>query len=414
MRNSAISADSGYESAIPLELSGIASWIPNVEHTVSESTENAKSNYESTMPVEPYNWYTRVDVAPKQDFALFEQLRHAKTHPDSVKRLSSFSDCPATTVGSNDTEKFETVATNNSSNLLPSFRHEDPFGLSDSSTYDPTRVNNGSVSDKHKPHDTVAGKIANDSICQSGLIGDTVSTLGQGSKDTHGLSKGYDLFSMPSIGKSVVNQEKTRLGSPARAKLKNTDRSKEREPAHKGNDVQASDDSAWSLSPDESSARSESETGYDSNTSETSIFSSSRKDLISRLMDEICTLFFSQASCSPRRHGEGTHSATDTQTGNPSTSVGTSDQSNSAPSQNPWKRTQRDDKDPDEADDQPNRRRTQDPNQFDNQPVKRRNFACPFHKYDAPTYSNGNEDSRLALKYRSCGPPGWPTIGKMK
>ena len=169
------------------------------------------------------------------------------------------------------------------------------------------------------------------------------------------------------------------------------------------------------LSPGESSTNSEPENGYNSNTSETSVFSSSRKDLISRLMDEICTLFFSQASCSPRRHGEGAGSSTDSSTGSLQTSVGRSDRNNYVPSETPRKRTRSDDEDPDEEDDRKRkRRRTQNSIPDDNILTKMLCFACPFHKFDQLTYSNGNDDSRLALKYRSCGPPGWPTIGKMK
>ena len=105
----------------------------------------------------------------------------------------------------------------------------------------------------------------------------------------------------------------------------------------------------------------------------------------------------------------------DSSTGSLQTSVGRSDRNNYVPSETPRKRTRNDDEGPDEEDDR-KRKRRRTPNSIsdDSLSTKMRCFACPFHKFDPLTYSNGNEDSRLALKYRSCGPPGWPTIGKMK
>ena len=190
---------------------------------------------------------------------------------------------------------------------------------------------------------------------------------------------------------------------------------RESEPFQASDDNQVPDTEACSLSPDESSANSETQYGYDSISRETSVFSSSRKDLISRLMDEACTLFFSEASWSPRRHADGAGSTMASSTGSLQASVGGSDRNDYVLSETPRKRMQNDDEDPDEEDHRKRKlRRTQNSIPDDNLSTKTPSFACPFHKFDQLTYSNDNEDSRLALKYRSCGPPGWPTIGKMK
>ena len=172
-----------------------------------------------------------------------------------------------------------------------------------------------------------------------------------------------------------------------------------------------SDEYKGSLSPDESSVKSSSENEYDS-ASEGSVLSCSQREMISRLMDEICSSFFFQISHRPRQRGQAVQGAQ-----NPSSDSTERTfpihHSNEQSSVSRRKRIHKDDEDPEDEDDgKHKRRRIQD---FDDGHSTRvRYFACPFHKFDASTYGNGNEDPRLSLKYRSCGPPGWPTIGKMK
>ena len=172
-----------------------------------------------------------------------------------------------------------------------------------------------------------------------------------------------------------------------------------------------SDEYEGSLSADENSVKSGSENEYDS-TSEGSVLNCSQRALISRLMDEICSLFFFQVSHRPRQRGQDGQGARGSSSDSTERTI-TSNHSNNQSSVSRGKRIHKDDEAPEDEDNgEHKRRRTQD---FDDGHSTRvRYFACPFHKFDASTYGNGNEDPRLGLKYRSCGPPGWPTIGKVK
>jgi hypothetical protein len=184
------------------------------------------------------------------------------------------------------------------------------------------------------------------------------------------------------------------------------------EVSHAEEDDKLSDEEAWPLSPNESSPNSGSENGYES-TSERSILNYSQKALISRLMDEICSSFFFQACHRPRQHGR--RAADSLSPDGTQTSINTIGFDNNDSSTSRGKRARKDDEDPeDEGDGKRKRRRSKESAFSDNPLAEVRYFACPFHKFDVSTYSNRNENPRLALKYRSCGPPGWPTIGKMK
>ena len=164
-------------------------------------------------------------------------------------------------------------------------------------------------------------------------------------------------------------------------------------------------------SPDQTSSNSGSENGYD-DTSEASVLDCSQRALIARLMDEICSSFFYQISHRARQRGQVgedsqkfSSSSTDQLTSTNSL-IGESLGSRR-------KRSRKDDEDPEDEDDGKNKRpRNQKPD--DGHSTRVRYFACPFHKFDASTYSSGNADPRVGLKYRSCGPPGWPNIGKLK
>ena len=172
-----------------------------------------------------------------------------------------------------------------------------------------------------------------------------------------------------------------------------------------------SDEYEGSLSANEHSVKSGSENEYDS-TSEGSVLNCSQRALISRLMDEICSLFFSQVSHRPRQRGQDGQGARDSSSDTTERTI-TSNHSSNQSSVSRRKRIHEDDEDPaDEDNDEHKRRKTQDSNDVPS--TRERYFACPFHKFDASIYGNGNEDPRLGLKYRSCGPPGWRTIGKLK
>ena len=165
-----------------------------------------------------------------------------------------------------------------------------------------------------------------------------------------------------------------------------------------------------SLSADASSVKSGSENEFDS-TSEGSVLSCSQRALISRLMDEICSSFFFQVSYRSRQRGQDGQGARESSDRTEGTI--TSNHSNKQSSVTRRKRTHKEDEVPEDEDNGGHkRRRTQD---FDDGHSTRvRYFACPFHKFDASTYGNGNEDPHLGLKYRSCGPPGWSSMGKLK
>jgi hypothetical protein len=184
------------------------------------------------------------------------------------------------------------------------------------------------------------------------------------------------------------------------------------EPNNDGEDGKLSDEDVSPLSPDGSSPNSDSESGYE-NTSERSILNYSQKDLISQLMDEICSSFFFQICHRPRQHGRrGADSFSSDST---QTSINTIDFNNNDSSASRRKRARKDDEDPgDEDDGKRKRQRSKGSVSSDSPLAEVRYFACPFHKFNASIYSNRNENPRLGLKFRSCGPPGWPTIGKMK
>ena len=181
---------------------------------------------------------------------------------------------------------------------------------------------------------------------------------------------------------------------------------------HDKEDGKSSHEERWSLSPDESSSSSVAENGYES-MSERSILGSSRKSLISRLMDEAYSSFFFPLCHHPRQHGGNSMESSSTaNTQSPSNAIGFTNNNFSA---GRGKRTRKSDEDPeDEEDGKRKRRRSKKPISGDVSLAEGRCFACPFNKFDVSTYSNRNENSRLALRYRSCGPPGWPSIGKMK
>jgi hypothetical protein len=165
------------------------------------------------------------------------------------------------------------------------------------------------------------------------------------------------------------------------------------------------------LSADETSPESESDGGYES-TTERSILSCSQKDLISRLMDEICSSFFFQLTHGLHQRGPKSgesFSSDDTQT-----SISTKNSSENGSSVSRGKRA-RDDEDPSDERRHKRRRRPSKGSFSSDLPLAEiRYFACPFHKFDMSTYSDRNSSPDLALKYRSCGPPGRPTIGRMK
>ena len=177
-------------------------------------------------------------------------------------------------------------------------------------------------------------------------------------------------------------------------------------------DGKFSDEEAKPLLPDKSSPNSDSENGYES-TSERSVLNYSQKALVSRLMDEICSSFLFQVCHRPRQHGR--RAAESFSSDSTKASINTIDFNNNGSSVGRAKRARKGDEDPEGEDDgQKKRRRSKESVSSDSPLAEVRYFACPFHKFDVSTYSNRNENPRLALKYRSCGPPGWATIGKMK
>jgi hypothetical protein len=164
------------------------------------------------------------------------------------------------------------------------------------------------------------------------------------------------------------------------------------------------------LSADETCPEPESDGGYES-TTQRSILSCSQKDLVSRLMDEICSSFFSQLNCGPRQCGgnSGESFSNDTQT-----SISTNNSYENESSVRRGKRA-RNDEDPSDEREHRGKRQPSKESFSSGLPLAEiRYFACPFHKFDMSTYSDRNGSPDLALKYRSCGPPGRPTIGRMK
>ena len=166
-----------------------------------------------------------------------------------------------------------------------------------------------------------------------------------------------------------------------------------------------------SLSPNESSSNSGSEDG-NNEISEGSILDGFQRALISRLMDEICSSFFYQVSHRPRQRGQGGQSSRQSSSSSTDQTITTNGFIGELPGSR-RKRSQKEDEDPDDEDDGKNKR-SKNQNSDDGHSTRVRYFACPFHKFDASTYSSGNADPRIGLKYRSCGPPGWPNIGKLK
>ena len=172
-----------------------------------------------------------------------------------------------------------------------------------------------------------------------------------------------------------------------------------------------SDNVEGSLSPDESSSDSGPENGYN-DTKEGSVLNCSQRALISRLMDEICSSFFYQVSHRPRQRGQGGQGSRESS----SSSTGQTTTTNSFIGEDRGTRRKRGHKEDEDAEDEDDskHKRPRDQNCNDSHSTRVRYFACPFHKFDASTYGSGNADPRVGLKYRSCGPPGWPNIGKLK
>ena len=166
-----------------------------------------------------------------------------------------------------------------------------------------------------------------------------------------------------------------------------------------------------SLSPDQSSSNSGSENEHD-DISEASILDSSQRALIARLMDEICSSFFYQISHRPRQRGQEEQGSRETSSSSTEQTVTTKSFIDELHGSRK-RRSHKEDEDPEDEDDG-KYKRPRNQNTDDDHSKRARHFACPFHKFDASTYSSGNADPRVGLKYRSCGPPGWPNMGKLK
>ena len=172
-----------------------------------------------------------------------------------------------------------------------------------------------------------------------------------------------------------------------------------------------SDNPEGSLSPEESSVNSGSENG-NNDSSVGSILNCSQRALISRLMDEICSSFFYQVSHRPQQRGQGGQGSRDSSSSSTEQTIITN--SFIGQSHGSWrKRSHNEGEDP-EDEDGGKYKGPRIQKSDDGHSTRARYFACPFHKFDASTYSSGNADPRVGLKYRSCGPPGWPNIGKLK
>ena len=166
-----------------------------------------------------------------------------------------------------------------------------------------------------------------------------------------------------------------------------------------------------SLSPDQSSSNAGSENEHD-DISEASILDCPQRALIARLMDEICSSFFYQISHRPRQRGQEGQGSRETSSSSTEQTVTTKSFIDELHGSRK-KRSHKEDEDPEDEDDG-KYKRPRNLNTDDDHSKRARHFACPFHKFDASTYSSGNADPRVGLKYRSCGPPGWPNMGKLK
>ena len=172
-----------------------------------------------------------------------------------------------------------------------------------------------------------------------------------------------------------------------------------------------SDRPEGTLSPNESSSNAGSENG-DNEFREGSILDCSQRALIARLMDEIGSSFFYQLSHRPRQRGQGGQGSGESFSSSTEHTITTNSFIDESPGSR-RKRSHKEDEDPEDEDDGKNKR-PRNQNSDDGHSTRIRNFACPFHKFDASTYSSGNADPRLGLEYRACGPPGWPNIAKVK
>ena len=173
-----------------------------------------------------------------------------------------------------------------------------------------------------------------------------------------------------------------------------------------------SNDEARQLSPNESIRTSDSEDGHEC-AGERSNLSQTRKAMVSQLMDEFCSSFFSQVRHRPRQHGPGPADSGFSGVEHASSNTIESNKDRSRAARG--KRVRDGDENPEDEDESKRKRRRMKDSVLSDSPLAdMRCFACPFNKFEVSTYSNRNENPRLARKYRSCGPPGWRTIGKMK
>lgn len=227
--------------------------------------------------------------------------------------------------------------------------------------------------------------------------------------DCKGFSRGIGL-SDHQIDLQRTSDSEGRWGYKVRHVSKGMTFAQERGSEKDGNG-RLSDIVEGSLSPDESSSDSDSEKVYN-DTKEGSVLYCFQRALISRLMDEICSSFFYQVSYRPRQRGQGGQGSRESS----SSSTGQTTISNSFIGEYRGTRRKRGHKEDEDAEDEDDskHKRPRDQNCNDSRSTRIRYFACPFHKFDASTYGSGNADPRVGLKYRSCGPPGWPNIGKLK
>ena len=238
-----------------------------------------------------------------------------------------------------------------------------------------------------------------------------VKTIPSGDEpDCEGFSRAIEYMSDHQIDSQGTSDSEGRSSYMVRHVSKETTFAQERAWQKDGNG-HLSDNPEGSLSSDKSFSDSSSENGYN-DTSEGSILNCSQRALISRLMDEICSSFFYQVSHRPRQRGHGGQGSRGTSSSSTEQTITTNSFIGEPPGGR-RKRSYEEGEDPEDEDDG-KRKRPRNQNADDDHSTRVRYFACPFHKFDASTYSSGNADPRVGLKYRSCGPPGWPNIGKLK
>lgn len=169
--------------------------------------------------------------------------------------------------------------------------------------------------------------------------------------------------------------------------------------------------SARSISDDGSLSPQETNSDEDID-SDVSIIGRTKRHVLENIMNEVQTVLFGNFSGTLRYQSEGSESTSSSEVVKPSSSF--EQTSKTRPSTSAGKKRAQDHDPFSEDEDDSNQKRHKKSIPASLMTARARLLACPFNKHNPKIYSPCNEGQDLALQFRTCGGPGWPTVHRLK